>query len=135
MANAPFDSLNGININDSLIQRLINQLSYKSRIHICIHYSSGEFQKNKIFEINPDNMIHRNPFCDEAKTTSCGLRRCLKNKGCSIKKVRFGNIYAGKCYLGTTEIALSSGFNSCSYFDTIFKKYMSLTPFQFRSRV
>lgn len=91
--------------NDYLIQRLVNQLSRENGIHICIHYSSGTFQGNKVFEINNENEIHRSDFCDAAKTTSCGLRCCIKNKGLSIKKAeKLGSTYIGKCYLGITEI-------------------------------
>jgi len=91
--------------NDYLIQRLMEQLCFNSGIHICIHYLSGTFQGNKTFEISPENTIHRNAFCDAAKTTPKGLHFCIMNKSCSVKKaIKLGRTYAGKCYLGITEI-------------------------------
>jgi len=97
--------LNNAGSNDYLIQGLIEQLCFNSGVHICIHYLSGAFNGNKTFEIKSENTIHRNAFCDAAKTTSKGLHYCLRNKSCSVKKaIKLGRTYAGKCYLGITEV-------------------------------
>src|SRR5690554_2258248 len=91
--------------NNHLVQKLINRLSEREQTHICIHFLSGKFYGNTALEINRENTIHYNHFCNAAKTTSKGLQCCLKNKSCSIKKaLRTRCRYTGKCYLGVTEV-------------------------------
>jgi YesN/AraC family two-component response regulator len=65
--------------------------------------------ENSCFDILTENQTHYCEFCNAAKTTTTGLKLCLKNKNLAIRKALKGKavnggLYIGQCYLGITEI-------------------------------
>jgi AraC-like DNA-binding protein/ligand-binding sensor protein len=65
--------------------------------------------ENSCFDILTENKTHYCEFCNAAKTTTDGLKLCLKNKNLAIRKALKGKdvnggLYIGQCYLGITEI-------------------------------
>ncbi len=94
------------NSKDGLrIQKLIKWLTAGKKVHVCIHYLSGDHQEDKVLSVSPENKVHYCSFCNTAKLTSRGLQGCLKCKRKSIRKaLLLKQPFTGKCYLGITEI-------------------------------
>jgi AraC-like DNA-binding protein len=90
-----------------IFQALVNWLSFKHKIHICIHDTSGLLHHNPRMQLDFQNKIHGCSFCECAKLTPQGLRFCLKCKAASIRRaIKEKKLYIGECYLGITEIIL-----------------------------
>lgn len=91
--------------NPSDLEKAIKWLSHGSHIHICIHDISGVLQDFPALNIHAKNGIHSCYFCSAAKTTTTGLKFCLKCKSYSIKKaLQQKKMFTGICYLGISEI-------------------------------
>lgn len=94
--------------DSNIIDSTIHYLTKNSNIRICICDTSGIFSNNEILDIKKSNRIHDSSVCLAAKTTSEGLKKCIKCKSYTIKTARKCNqAFVRKCYLGLTEMVIS----------------------------
>lgn len=94
------------------LKDVIKALTYKSKMHICIHDVSGI---TSVEGINPDysNMIHSSDFCACAKTTERGLELCMRCKRLANNKaIAEKSEFVGKCPLAITEVVHPVVINS-----------------------
>lgn len=93
------------NTNFNLLNSTIKWLVKGRKFHICVHDLSGMFHQNQSMQLLQKSTIHSCKFCETAKSTTEGLRFCLKCKELSLKKaLNRKEKYVGQCYLGITEI-------------------------------
>jgi AraC-like DNA-binding protein/ligand-binding sensor protein len=91
--------------NEGLLEKTMKWIGGQQHLHISVHTLSEIFSVLPALKLSFPYKIHCSTFCDAAKTTSSGLRCCLKNKYFSIQKAfQVSDHYMGRCYLGLTEI-------------------------------
>jgi AraC-like DNA-binding protein len=99
--------------NSNLLQSTIKWLTKDRKFHICIHDLSGILHNSSSMQLSQDNTVHSCAFCEYAKTTTSGLRFCLKCKELSLKKaLSHKDLFTGQCYLGITEIIKPVFYNN-----------------------
>jgi AraC-like DNA-binding protein len=88
------------------LQTFIDLLSKGRKIHISILDLDG-LLNTRITTVAVCNTIHSKPFCDAAKSTERGFRRCLGCKGRANRKaVESKTCFSGHCPWGIYEAAI-----------------------------
>ncbi len=88
------------------LQTFIDLLSKGRNIHISILDLDG-LLRTRITTVQARNTIHSKSFCDAAKSTERGFRRCLWCKGRANKKaVEIKTSFSGHCPWGLYEAAI-----------------------------
>ena len=87
------------------LQTLIDFLSVGRNLHISI-LDIGGMLKTEATVISPKNTIHSKPFCNVAKSTPLGYRRCINCKNLANKKAIDGESFCGHCPFGLYEAAV-----------------------------
>ncbi len=88
------------------LQILLDTLTARTNIHICVHDISGILQ-NENLSLPFENQTHTKSFCNAAKMTAAGYRACLRCKmRANQKAVCTKQTFAGYCLYGLYEIAV-----------------------------
>ncbi len=84
------------------LKTLIDCLTYKTNIHICIDFFDN--YGNYKTALPRENVIHRRPFCDYMKSTEGGFEKCYKCRNAALKKAIEGKkAFGGFCFNGLYE--------------------------------
>lgn len=87
------------------LQELIDIISEGRRLHVSILDVSGVLNTH-LTEINLKNITHSVAFCDIAKSTDRGHRRCLRCKAmANFKAMKSKTPFSGHCFWGLWESA------------------------------
>ena len=93
------------NDSESFLYKTIKYLLQAKNVHICIHDTSGIIHNNPLLALPFSYKIHSSFFCNVVKSTSKGIRACLKCKALSIKKaISQEKSFTGQCCFGLTEM-------------------------------
>ena len=87
------------------LQTLINMLTAGRNLHISILDLDG-ILNTELTVISPKNTIHSKEFCNVAKSTDKGYRRCLHCKKLATQKAMLGESFVGHCPFGLYEAAV-----------------------------
>ncbi len=87
------------------LQTLIDMLTAGRNLHISILDLSGILNTERAV-VSPKNTIHSKEFCNTAKSTEKGYRRCLKCKKLANEKSARGESFYGHCPFGLFEAAV-----------------------------
>ncbi|OJU18523.1 MAG: hypothetical protein BGN88_12990 [Clostridiales bacterium 43-6] len=85
------------------LQKVIDLLHVNDRFHICIHDISG-FTQPELLTLRVETYIHSSLFCETAKKTAKGMKRCFACKTRAVNKaINTGQPYQGNCPMGLSE--------------------------------
>lgn len=87
------------------LQTFIDLLSIGRKIHISILDIAGVLNTEATV-ISPKNTIHSKEFCNVAKSTESGYRRCIYCKNLANEKAIGGESFCGHCPFGLYEAAV-----------------------------
>ena len=87
------------------LQTFIDLLSTGRKIHISILDIAG-ILNTEATVVSPKNTIHSKEFCNVAKSTEKGYRRCIHCKKLANEKAARGESFCGHCPFGLYEAAV-----------------------------
>ena len=87
------------------LQTLIDMLTAGRNLHISI-LDLGGILKTEATVISTKNTIHSKEFCDTAKSTARGYRRCIRCKNLANEKAARGESFCSHCPFGLYEAAV-----------------------------
>ena len=87
------------------LQTLIDMLTAGRNIHINI-LDLGGILKTESTVVATKNTIHSKAFCDAAKSTAKGYRRCIRCKNLANEKAARGESFCAHCPFGLYEAAV-----------------------------
>jgi AraC-like DNA-binding protein len=90
---------------ESPLQRLFELSQEDKPWRICLWDWSGFTRASPELALDFDRFqVHRSPFCEAAKSSPMGLRRCLRCRQAAGAKALRQGPYQGVCHLGVTEL-------------------------------
>lgn len=87
------------------LQTLIDMLTAARNLHICI-LDLGGILNTEATLISPKNTIHSKEYCNVAKSTEKGYRRCIHCKKLANEKAERGESFCAHCPFGLYEAAV-----------------------------
>ena len=94
------------------LQTLISLLTQRRNIHISFLDLTGVLNTPNT-SVGFAHRLHSKPFCDIAKSTDEGRRRCLRCKRCANKKaITTKRAFGGYCVYGLYEVAFPIVMNN-----------------------
>lgn len=92
-------------ISNSLLNQLLDQLTYKQTFTLCVHDVSGIIHNTPELSLTSMYTVHCSAFCSMAKLNYKGYQQCLRCKKLTLQKAeQIQTPFVGQCYLGVTEI-------------------------------
>lgn len=90
-------------MNDSLLYQLIQQIEYKTNLHIGVLFFKN--YGNKMCEVPNEHQIHTSPICDFFKEISIeSYSKCVRCRNYGIKKaLKTQKAFCGLCINGVFE--------------------------------